>query len=195
MKIAAGVLLVLLLGLVYHLQQIPEPLSEIPLAEFKAPSDPYRNPAPDFQWQDGNGHSKSLKDYAGKVVILVVWAHWCAPCLKEIPTLQQLYARLADPELEIIGVNADTDETEKKSALDFWQSEGISFGIGFLSKSSSRPEQVPTTFIIDRDGQAVFESQKALDWTSPAAEMFLRRLISSHEESDTDIEGDTPDTE
>ena len=195
MKLAAGALLALLLGLVYYLQRIPEPLSEIQLTEFQLPSESYRKPPPEFQWHDSTGLTKSPKDYLGKVAVLVLWAHWCAPCLKEIPTLQQLFGRLADPDLEMIGINTDKDATDRKSALDFWRTEGIEFGIGFLNENAAAPEQIPTTYVLDRDGQLVFESHEALDWGTPEAEAFLRRLISSHEEQDSDAEVEPSDSE
>src|SRR5262245_3067683 len=57
------------------------------------PSIPPR-PAPVAEFQDGDNNSVSLLDFSGKVVLLNVWATWCAPCVEEMPALDRLQAEL-----------------------------------------------------------------------------------------------------
>ncbi|MGE5205841.1 MAG: TlpA family protein disulfide reductase, partial [Chlamydiota bacterium] len=66
------------------------------------------NPAPDFTIQDGT-NSVTLHNLREKVVVLNFWATWCAPCVQELPSLEQLQNKFKDRGVEVVGVSVDVD--------------------------------------------------------------------------------------
>ncbi|MEO5956651.1 MAG: TlpA disulfide reductase family protein, partial [Nitrospiraceae bacterium] len=64
-------------------------------------------PAPNFRLRDLNGHSVSLSDLRGKVVLLNFWATWCGPCRVEMPAMEELYRTFSRNDFEILAVSTD----------------------------------------------------------------------------------------
>jgi len=112
-------------------------------------------PAPAYGSMTLDGDSVWLADLVGDVVLLNVWATWCAPCREEIPELQALYEANASSGFEVIGVSVDgrgERENIRRFADEFamtypiWHDPGDVFGMTF------RTIGVPVTFLLDRDG-------------------------------------------
>jgi thiol-disulfide isomerase/thioredoxin len=179
MQVAAVIGILLLLGLLYHLQAVDVPSAPLVLKPFHAPQQPYRKDPPALQWYDSNKQVHRLGELTGHVVIASVWAYWCEPCLRELPTLNELFSRIDDPRLEMLGLNSDTDATQQQGALDFWQKEGLSFENFHLTHESFVPENIPTNYVLDQKGQVVFDEFGALDWAAPEAESFIRKLLQA----------------
>ncbi len=59
---------------------------------------------PSFTLKDIAGNDVSLSDFAGKVVVLDLWATWCGPCRQEIPLLVSLYEEFKDRGVVVLGV-------------------------------------------------------------------------------------------
>jgi cytochrome c biogenesis protein CcmG/thiol:disulfide interchange protein DsbE len=131
-------------------------------------------PAPDFTVTD-DGRSVRLSSYRGKVVVLNFWASWCAPCIEEIPSLNQLQRDM--PQVVVVGVDMGEEDGAYRQFIadhrvDFLtvrdaqqQSNGL-YG-------TSRP---PETYIIDRKGQIRRKFIGAQDWTSPEILNYLSQL-------------------
>ena len=66
----------------------------------------------DFTYPDLNGTKRSLSDYRGKVVVVDVWATWCAPCKAEIPHLEELEKQMKGRDVVFISVSIDTDHAK-----------------------------------------------------------------------------------
>ena len=64
-------------------------------------------PLPDIQFENGQGEAMSLADFRGKVVLLNIWATWCAPCRREMPTLERLQATLGGPDFQVVALSLD----------------------------------------------------------------------------------------
>jgi cytochrome c biogenesis protein CcmG/thiol:disulfide interchange protein DsbE len=112
-------------------------------------------PAPAFSALTLDGDSAHLSDLAGQVVLLNVWATWCAPCREEIPALQALYEQHAEQDFLVVGVSVDGRrevDNIRRFAADFgmtypiWHDPDDAFGPTF------RTIGVPVTLLIDRDG-------------------------------------------
>ena len=73
----------------------------------------------DFAMPDPSGKEISLSDYAGKgkYVLIDFWASWCAPCIKEIPTLIEAYKLYKNKNFEIVGVSLDSKADPWKAAI------------------------------------------------------------------------------
>jgi thiol-disulfide isomerase/thioredoxin len=63
--------------------------------------------APEISFTDAAGQSKTLASFSGKVVLLNIWATWCAPCRKEMPTLDRLQEKLGGPDFEVVALSMD----------------------------------------------------------------------------------------
>src|SRR5260370_1669854 len=62
---------------------------------------------PEIAIADGEGKVGALADFRGKVVLLNIWATWCLPCRKEMPTLDRLQAKLGGPGFEVVTLSID----------------------------------------------------------------------------------------
>jgi thiol-disulfide isomerase/thioredoxin len=100
-----------------------------------------------------DGQTFDLSNLRGKVVLVNYWATWCAPCRREMPTLDAFYRRYQSQGLELIGISVDfTRDGAKirKAAKDFAYPIALSSEI---SVNGFGPSQgVPATYLIDADG-------------------------------------------
>jgi thiol-disulfide isomerase/thioredoxin len=112
-------------------------------------------PAPDFTLEGRSGNNIRLEDHRGEVVMLNFWASWCGPCRQEMPLMDDIYSRYRDLGFTILAVNVDENRDE---ALRFLDSVPVSYPILYDPESSVSElyevPAMPTTVMIDRDGQA-----------------------------------------
>ncbi len=112
-------------------------------------------PAPRYAATTLAGDSASTSALAGKVVLLNIWATWCAPCRDEIPYLQSLYERHRAGGLEIVGVSVDARGQEsaiREFARDFGMTYPIWRDPDERVQSLYLALGVPSTYLIDRAG-------------------------------------------
>ena len=64
---------------------------------------------PEIRFADDQGHELTLADFRGRVVLLNIWATWCAPCRKEMPTLDRLQARFGGKDFLAIALSLDRE--------------------------------------------------------------------------------------
>ncbi len=113
------------------------------------------DPAPPYTTLALSGDSVRTTDLKGKVVLLNVWATWCAPCREEIPYLQSLYTKHRDQGFEIVGVSVDTrgqEENIKGFAKDFGMTYPIWLDPDERIQSLYLALGVPASYLIDREG-------------------------------------------
>ena len=123
--------------------------------------------APDFNLADLDGNVINFSAYEGQVIMLTFWGTWCGPCRQEIPDFIQLYDQYNDKGLEIVGIAIQSGSAENiKRFSEYYK---INYPIltdingnesykafsdyGLISGVGTRA--VPTTFLIDRDGNIV----------------------------------------
>jgi thiol-disulfide isomerase/thioredoxin len=129
---------------------------------------------PAVLFDDPKGKPVKLADFAGKPLLVNLWASWCAPCVKELPTLDQL-ARTGS--VQVLAVSQDSGtrasvvaflHDRRIAALEPYQDSkmGLSGALG--------PDTVlPTSILFDADGKEVWRYVGDFDWTSPEAAKLL----------------------
>ncbi|MEP6654519.1 MAG: TlpA disulfide reductase family protein [Myxococcales bacterium] len=111
-------------------------------------------PAPPLVVERLNGTPLALASLRGKVVLLDVWASWCAPCLKELPMLDGIARRLRGKGVEIVAVSIDQERANLNKFLasqPHWTLTIAHDPRGAVA-DTLQPEKMPTSYAIDRDG-------------------------------------------
>jgi peroxiredoxin len=113
-----------------------------------------RTRAPEVVLADLDGETLRLSDHRGKVVLVGFWATWCGPCRREVPHLKALQAQYASRGFDIIGLSVDRDDDD--GVRDFVREHGMSWPNAVANEeviaSFGSVQAIPTTFIIDRQG-------------------------------------------
>jgi peroxiredoxin len=126
------------------------------------------------------GDTVAVRDFRGQVVLLNVWATWCAPCEQEMPAMQRLHEELGPEGLKIVAVSIDQGDAE---SVKRWMDErSLTFTV--LHDKSGRIQQVyqttgvPESFVLDREGTIVKKVIGATEWDHPAQKALFRRLLA-----------------
>jgi thiol-disulfide isomerase/thioredoxin len=138
-------------------------------------------PAPVAEFQDADNNSVSLLDFGGKVVLVNIWATWCAPCVEEMPGLDRLQAALGQEGLVVVPVSIDLQGAAV--VRPFYERHGIkNLGI-YIDFTNSFTQvvgvdAVPANLLISRDGKFVGHLVGNADWDSPEARALLRHYLA-----------------
>jgi peroxiredoxin len=137
--------------------------------------DKVNKPAPALAVKDVKGASFRLPDLKGKYVLVDFWATWCAPCVAELPKVQEAYTKYHAAGFEVVGVSLDETRT---ALLDFvkarnipWRQVHNASGGGDLVEAFG-VNSIPATFLIDPEGTII-----RLDLRGPALDQTLAKLI------------------
>jgi thiol-disulfide isomerase/thioredoxin len=136
---------------------------------------------PEVSFTDEAGQSHKLSEFSGKLVLLNVWATWCAPCRKEMPTLDRLQATLGGPEFTILALSIDWKgpEVVKK----FYDEIGITRLALYNDSSSSLLQAfglvgLPVTLLINREGKEIGRLIGPAEWDGPEMIEFLKTMMT-----------------
>jgi len=144
---------------------------------------PATNPtlAPDVPFTDASGKTLTLADFKGQVVLLNVWASWCAPCKEEMPTLARLQGAYAVQPVKVITLSVDKDDDlpKARAMIDANPPLALYRDPGYRMAFSLQPplKGFPTTIVFDRKGREVARLEGAADWSSPQARELVERLL------------------
>ena len=129
----------------------------------------------DINFKDKNGTIVNLNDYKKKLIILNFWATWCAPCKKEMPSLDNLKSNKNFKNLIIFPINVGKENLNK--SIKFYEKIGIKNLEIFFEDSNKLANLlmlrgIPTTILINKDGDEFarilgsvdFEDKKLVEW-------------------------------
>lgn len=123
---------------------------------------------PALKLKDLQGKTHALADYRGSVVMVQFWATYCAPCIKEMPSMQRLQARLAGKPFKILAVNMGETEAEVRA---FLKRVNVDFTVLMDGEGEAlaawKVFVAPSTFIVDPEGRIRYALQGGAEWDAP----------------------------
>jgi thiol-disulfide isomerase/thioredoxin len=154
-------------------------LSEAPLLRI------HKTPIPlqPFYFADSSGRQRSLSDFKGQHVLVNVWATWCPPCRKEMPALDRLQAKLgATQEPQIIAISVDAISFDQLRAFySVYEIRNLAIYNGDENEilAAMGIGGLPTTVLIDRDGNEMARLIGPTIWDAPEIVKQLSSLVST----------------
>ena len=177
----ASLLLLILVGNGVLAEDNPGKTERVRLGEFIPASPPL--PAPAVSFVDLAGNPASLSEFNGKVVLVNLWATWCEPCLREMPSLERLQSRLGD---KIVVVAISEDRGGSKTVEPFVGKLGLKSVKIYLDPKSAvewafKVQGLPTSFLIDREGRVLGRVEGAAEWDKPKLLGVLKSFLGDEE--------------
>ncbi len=144
--------------------------------------------APVFTAATLEGEQRTLDDYRDKVVLLNIWATWCAPCREEMPSMQRLYEEFEGEDFEVLAVSVHARPGERDASgrpggdlAEFADEFGLTFPIlhdpaGDIQRIY-QTTGVPETFLIGKDGIIYKKVAGGTHWDADVNKGLVRRLL------------------
>ena len=141
---------------------------------------PERLPVPDLVFMTGEGEQVSIDKWRGRVVLLNLWATWCAPCRKEMPDLSKLQEELGSEDFEVVAISVDRKGTEASAAF-LIENDATALKL-YVDKSAQSLDTLqavglPATLLIDRQGREIGRLLGPAQWSSPEALTLIRTAL------------------
>ncbi|MGC5198807.1 TlpA family protein disulfide reductase, partial [Aphanothece microscopica] len=129
---------------------------------------------------DGAGKPLKLSDWKGRVVLINLWATWCAPCRKEMPDLAKLQTELGSGEFEVVAISVDRKGAEASSAfLKETGSDALKLYVEPTTRIVGELQSagLPATILVDRQGREVGRLLGPAHWAAPEAFALVRAAL------------------
>jgi thiol-disulfide isomerase/thioredoxin len=145
-----------------------------------------KHPAPKdiaaFSFADGSGTVLDLSHWKGKVVLLNLWATWCAPCRKEMPELARLQQDMGSADFEVVALSEDLKGAEASAKfLDDIKADALALYVDPKATALEAVQSVglPTTLLIDRNGKEVGRLLGPAEWNSEESKALIRAVLDA----------------
>ena len=133
----------------------PAPAAPAPALVITLPAD-----VVDVELRSVSGAPIKLSRYAGKVLVVNLWATWCGPCRMETPELVKLYKEFRSQGLEIVGLSTENPDFTAEAVKQFIQDYDVNYRVGWATPEVSISlmqgrEAIPQSFVVSRSGRVV----------------------------------------
>ena len=147
---------------------------------------PEPKPVGEISFEDDKQNPLSLAQWKGRVVLVNLWATWCAPCRKEMPELAELQQRLGSEDFEVVAISLDRLGAEV--ARPFLETVGAEALKLYLDPSTKvlaafKAVGLPASILIDRSGREIGRRFGPADWSAPEALRLIETAIAADGES------------
>jgi thiol-disulfide isomerase/thioredoxin len=137
-------------------------------------------PLPALAFQDMEGTETTLAAFAGQVVVLNLWATWCAPCREEMPSLDRLQARFQDQGMVVLALSVDRAGPERVQA--FLDEVGVRHLRVYRDPTAAATRTLkvpglPATILVDKEGREAGRVPGIARWDGPQAVEAVQRLL------------------
>jgi thiol-disulfide isomerase/thioredoxin len=152
------------------------------VAGMQAPARP--RPAPEIRFKGPDGTETSLGALHGRLLLVNLWATWCAPCKAEMPALDRLQGALGGPDFAVVAINVDTRNLDKPAEwlkqagianLPFYADPGGRV-LPLVQRDTESPG-LPTTMLIDGTGCTIGVMKGPAEWSSPDGQALIRAAL------------------
>ncbi|CAO4134511.1 thiol:disulfide interchange protein TlpA [Methylorubrum extorquens] len=159
------------------------PLARGDVAAFDASAPP--KPAPSVAFKGPDGASTDLASLRGKLLLVNLWATWCAPCKAEMPALDRLQAELGGDSFQVVAINVETRNLDKPPA--WFKANGIAqltyYGdpegkVLPVIQSAVGSTGLPTTMLIDAKGCTLGVMKGPAEWSSEDGKRLIRAALA-----------------
>ncbi len=135
---------------------------------------------PDVSFSTADDKPLGLADYRGKVVLVNFWATWCAPCVSEMPSLDQLQKKMGKDKFVVLPLSLDGPTRPK--VAPFYQDKkladlGIYFDKGRKAMQALSVSVLPTSILIDASGHELGRIEGEADWSTPEALALMKAAV------------------
>jgi thiol-disulfide isomerase/thioredoxin len=137
---------------------------------------------PEIRFADAAGNGRSLADFRGRTILLNIWATWCPPCIKEMPTLDRLQAELGGPDFEVVALSIDRAGPEVvRSFYDKIGVRNLALYIDETGRAAARLGAFgfPATVLIDPERREIGRLIGPAEWEAPDMIDFLRGVAAT----------------
>ncbi len=128
-----------------------------------------------------DGEMVSLAKFRGKAVLVNFWATWCAPCLKELPSLDALQGRLGGRDFEVVAIAADPKGPQAAQAfLDRLEIDNLALYADprlAMATAVGGANVLPVSILYDAEGREIGRLVGEADWASPEAVRLVRSVM------------------
>jgi thiol-disulfide isomerase/thioredoxin len=135
---------------------------------------------PEIAFEDADDKALKLADYKGKVVLLNFWATWCAPCVKEMPSLDKLQAEMGKDKFLVVPLSLDGPSRPK--VAPFYKDRNLA-NLGMYFDKGRKVQQaldvsvLPTSILIDGEGRELGRMVGEADWDQPEAVALMKAAV------------------
>jgi thiol-disulfide isomerase/thioredoxin len=158
---------------------VSKALATGPMTAFVVRSE--RKPVPDVSFTPENGQPTSLQAWKGRVVLVNLWATWCAPCRKEMPSLSALQGEMGSKDFEVVAISVDRKGLEGSGA--FLKEVGATALKLYADPSTDTLTKfqavgLPASILIDREGREIGRLLGPAEWNSPEAKALITAALA-----------------
>jgi thiol-disulfide isomerase/thioredoxin len=137
---------------------------------------------PAYAFVDAEGQKTTPADFKGKVVVMNLWATWCAPCQAEMPTLARLQQQYAGQPVKVVAVSIDKPDEVAKAKAFIARNAPLAFYNDPEAKLpwALKPTAtgMPTTLILGRDGLERGRISGEADWAGAGAKAVIDKALA-----------------
>ncbi len=159
---------------------IPPDMARGAMERFKPLKAP--KPLPDVEIQDTSDRALHLSGFRGRALLLNFWATWCAPCVKEMPSLDRLQAAL--PKDKFLVLPLSIDGPTKPKVEPFYKDRklrqlGVYFDTGRKAMQALDVTLLPTSILVDPQGRELGRIEGDADWDMPESIALMKAAIAA----------------
>ena len=127
------------------------------------------------------GEKRALEDFAGKVLLVNFWATWCRPCVKELPSIEEVKDRLGSDVFDVVAINVGEDIGQIEEFLSKRLGGPLALEVlldeNLVAAKSWKVRAVPTTYIVDKKGKIKFVATGEADFSHEDVVKTIQSLI------------------
>ncbi|MBB6124842.1 TlpA family protein disulfide reductase [Sphingobium subterraneum] len=139
------------------------------------------SPLPDFVFADAKSKDVTLSRFAGRPILVNLWATWCAPCVAEMPQLDAIAGAYAKDKLAVLTISQDSLGADK--VVPFFQKKGFQHIQPWLDPENQfgfhyATGMLPTSVLYTADGKEIARVVGALDWEGDDAKALIEEAVN-----------------